>query len=214
MLTLILTITKTKPRIPSLPLTYGAISPSPLTHKAIRNCLTIKYVYTRYAPTPPYLNIDDGFRMFGRCSAPIKSSDHQIRQSSRITTARDDPFGRQFVSPSNQDPHRWSPTKSKCLPMVFDIAKQEQGSTSTWEMRIGNSHKLSLDSTGAMFSSLLNMPSCRAPIFLLLAFCCAKTTFLLETSKIFDFILNLVSYPTTSAHSYNIRTAIVAHHGL
>lgn len=99
--------------------------------------------YRAISPPPPiyrnYLTIED---LFGRRSAASKSCNHQIRPSSRITTASDDPFIRQFISPSHHNPHQWVPRRS-----------MRSASISTWKMSIGNSHKLLPDSAGAMCSS-------------------------------------------------------------
>ncbi len=62
-------------------LRYQAISPSPPSY------LTVADLSARFAK-PPYLKVDDLFRMFGPRSASTKSS---------ITIASDDPFARPFV---------------------------------------------------------------------------------------------------------------------
>ena len=67
---------------PSPPPRYQAISPPPPAY------LTIADLSARYA-APPYLKVDDLFRMFGGPSATIKSS--------TITITIDDPFVRPFV---------------------------------------------------------------------------------------------------------------------
>ncbi len=71
---------------PSPPPKFRAISPPPPTYK---NYLTVDDLYARYA-APPYLKMDDLFRMFRRRSAPTTST---------ITIRIDDPFVRPFVLP-------------------------------------------------------------------------------------------------------------------
>ncbi len=107
-------------------------------------------------------------------------------------------------------------------------------------MRIGDIHKLSPSSAGAMFCSphhrrrppLLSINTDKRQLchiwlsptarqverhhFLLLAIRCAKITFFCKLFDFFNFsILNLMAgYPSTSAYSFDIGTSIVAHHSL
>ncbi len=74
------------PSLSPLPI-YRAISPPPPIYQ---NYLTVDDLYARYA-APPYLKMDDLFRMFGGRSATTKSS--------TITMTIDDPFARPFVLP-------------------------------------------------------------------------------------------------------------------
>ena len=73
------------PPSPLPPPTYQAISPPPPAY------LTIADLSARYA-APPYLKVDDLYRMFGQ-----RSANHHARPST-ITIAIDDPFARPFVA--------------------------------------------------------------------------------------------------------------------
>ena len=119
--------------------------------------------------------------------------------ASTITITIDDPFIRPFVS-----------------------LKKSMGSTSTWEIRIGNRHKLSPSSAGAMCSSpqrCISWDCCRIPSlntdnrdakalerhhFKSLAKRCAQKSHSFPNFNFFDFsILNpMASNPSTLAHSY------------
>ena len=90
---------------PSPPPRYQAISPPPPTY------LTVADLSARYA-TPPYLQVDDLFRMFGGRSATTAST-----KSSTITITIDDPFVRPFVA-----------------------FKKSMGSTQLWELGMATSH--------------------------------------------------------------------------
>ena len=96
------------PPSPLPPPTYRAISPSPPTYKTY---LTVADLSTRYA-APPYLKVDDLFRMFGGRSATTAST-----KSSTITITIDDPFVGPFV-----------------------LFKKSLGSTHIWELGMATSH--------------------------------------------------------------------------
>ena len=87
--------------------TYRAISPSPPAYKTY---LTIADLSARYA-APPYLKVDDLFRMFGGPSATTATT------KSSITITIDDPFVRPFVS-----------------------FKKSLGATQIWELGMATSH--------------------------------------------------------------------------
>ncbi len=201
------------PRILSPPPKCRAISPPPPIYEAIRNCLTIEDLNTRYT-APPYLKIDDLFRMFGRRFATTKSA---------ITTAIDDPFARQFVSPPHIAPNH------QILTNGFRHSKERAGVY----IYVGNRHRLSPDSAGAMFSSPLNMPSCercRPPPLLntdkwqamlnwpspaaerhhlyCLYFAARNLYFFSKSFSIstFSFLNHMASYPSTTAHSFDMNT--------
>ena len=92
---------------PSPPPRYRVISPSPPAY------LTIADLSARYAK-PPYLNVDDLFRIFGGSSTTTKSS---ATTKSLITIASDDPYTRPFI-----------------------LLKKSIGSMQIWELGIATSY--------------------------------------------------------------------------
>ncbi len=92
---------------PSPPPRYRAISPSPPSY------LTVADLYTRYA-RPPYLNIDDLFRMFGRRSARSSTipttpaaPKHSIRHRGRCQAKKGDGM------PKHLEPSKTTKTKQQ-----------------------------------------------------------------------------------------------------